>query len=98
MNRFGKPRLLPHEWFFGAFLLLTWLRLVAAVGPLDLNALLYLAMMLVNAVLIGWCAVRETRARWLARLWQYPVLMNVAFMTMGSTALKVVSHRRDAML
>ncbi|HEV7401891.1 MAG TPA: phosphatase PAP2 family protein [Chthoniobacteraceae bacterium] len=98
MNGLRKPRLLPHEWFFGAFLFVTWLRLVAAVGPLDPDAVLYLALVLVNAGLLAWCEVRETRARWLVRLWQYPVLMNVVFMTMGSTALKVASHRRDAVL
>jgi len=98
MNWFRKIKLLPHEWFFGGFLLVTWLRLVAAFGPLDPNALLYLALVLVNAALIVRCEVRETRARWFARLWYYPVVMNVAFMTMGSTALKVVSHRQDAAL
>ncbi len=98
MNWPRESRLLPHEWFFGAFLFVTWLRLVAAVGPLDPNTLLYLGMLLGNAALIALCEARETRARWFARLWAYPVVMNVAFATMGSTALKVASHRRDAVL
>src|SRR4051812_48658227 len=98
MNGFRLTRLLPHEWAFGAFLLVTWLRLVAAVGPLDPHALLYLAMVLVNAALIVWCEARDPGPVGFARLWYYPVAINVAFTTMGSTALKVVSHRRDAML
>jgi hypothetical protein len=98
MNWFRATKLLPHEWFFGAFLLVTWLRLIVAVGPLDSDALLYLGLILINAAVITRCELRETRARWFARLWYYPVVMNVAFMTMGSTAMKVVSRRQDAVL
>jgi hypothetical protein len=98
MNWLRQARLLPHEWFFGAFLLVTWLRLIAAVGPLDPDALLYLALALVNAALIVRCERRETRERWFARLWFYPVLINVVFIAMGSTALKVTPHRQDAVL
>jgi len=98
MNWFRPARLLPHEWFFGAFLLITWLRLVATVGPLDPDALLYLALLGVNAALIVWGEARETRPRWFTRLWFYPVLVNVVFMTMGSTALKLVPHRQDTLL
>jgi len=98
MNWLRKIRPLPHEWFFGAFLLVTWLRLLAAVGPLDPNALLYLALIVINSALIVWCEARDTRPRWYARLWYYPIVINVVFMNMGSTALKVVSQRRDALL
>jgi hypothetical protein len=98
MNWIRKAPLLPHEWFFGAFLLTTWLRLLIAVGPLDSDALLYLGLLLVNATLIICCEVRETRAIWFARLWAYPVVMNLVFMTMGSTALKLVPHHQDTVL
>jgi hypothetical protein len=98
MNWFRQARILPHEWFFGAFLLVTWLRLAVAVGPLDPDAWLYLGLLLVNAALIVCCEARETRARWFARLWFYPVVINVVFTTMSSTALKVVSQRQDAVL
>jgi hypothetical protein len=98
MNRSCKSKLLPHEWFFGVFLLVTWLRLVVVVGPMDPDALLYLVLVLVNVAVIARCESRQTGARWWARLWYYPVVMNVAFATMGSTALKVVSQRQDAVL
>ncbi|EDY19186.1 phosphoesterase PA-phosphatase related [Chthoniobacter flavus Ellin428] len=98
MNRLRTLRLLPHEWFFGAFLLITSLRLIAAVGPLDPAALLYPGLLLLNAALIVWSEVRQTQARWFARLWAYPVMINVVFMTMGSTALKLVSHPQDTIL
>jgi membrane-associated phospholipid phosphatase len=92
------PRLLPHEWCFGGFLLLTWLRLLAAVGPLDPSALLYFFLLLGGTILTARCLAQPTKARWYARLWYYPVIMNVAFVTMGSTALKLVPHRQDAFL
>ncbi len=66
MNWLRQIRPLPHEWFFGAFLLVTWVRLIAVAGPFDPNALLYLALMLISATLITWCTARETRLRWLA--------------------------------
>ena len=98
MSWIRKLGLLPHEWFFSLFLLITWVRLIVAAGPLDSGAILYLALMLINGVLIFRCVTRETRGRWYARLWFYPVVINVVFMTMGPVAMKVVAHRRDALL
>lgn len=98
MNRLRTLRLLPHEWFFNAFLLVTWVRLIFAVGPQDPAAFLFLGLLLLNAALIGWCEVHQTQARWFARLWAYPVIINVVFMTMGSTAMKLISCRRDIVL
>jgi hypothetical protein len=98
MKSFRTTRLLPHEWFFGAFLLLHWLRLVLAVGPLDRDALLYLVLLLVNAFAIAWCQRRETNLRWQLRLWFYPVAMNAVFFTMNSAVLKVTPHKCDALL
>lgn len=98
MKRFRKWPLLPHEWFFGGFLLVTWLRLVRAVGPLDRDALLYLALLLANAGVIAWCLARPGRLRWHARLWFYPLAMNVLFFTMGSSALKVNPQKLDSLL
>ena len=98
MNGLRITQLMPHEVFFGGFLLVTWLRLMVCEGPLDLNALLYLAMLLGCVAMLALCVARETRARWFARLWYYAVIMNVTFMTMGSTAMKIVARRQDAML
>jgi membrane-associated phospholipid phosphatase len=90
--------LLPHEWCFGGFLLLTWLRLLAAVGPLDSSALLYLILIVTGTALTARCLAQPTKARWFARLWYYPVVMNINFPTMGDTALKLVSKRQDEFL
>lgn len=95
MNWFRSLNLLPHEWFFGAFLLAHWLRLVAAVGPLDCDALLYFILLLTNLFVIAWCRRRETSLRWHLRLWFYPVAMNAVFFTMSSAVLKVTPHKLD---
>ncbi len=38
MNPSRKTRRLPHEWLFGTFFVIQWLRLVFACGPLDRDA------------------------------------------------------------
>ena len=98
MNWIFKTKLLPHEGIFGLFLLVTWLRLVLAVGPLDRDALIYLVILLVNIAIIGWCWRRETTLRWQVRLWFYPVAMNTVFPLMGSAVLKITAHKFDAQL
>lgn len=98
MNRFFTARILPHEVFFGAFLLVQWLRLVAVAGLLDRDALFYFGLLVVNVLVIAWCWRRETNPRWHLRLWYYPVAMNVVFETMGPAVLKVSPHKCDAAL
>lgn len=90
--------LLPHECFFGAFLLLQWLRLVWTVGPTDAHALLYLGLLLANVAVITWCENGETTLRWQLRLWFYPVVMNLVFFTMGPAIMKVAPGRYDLAL
>ena len=98
MNWFRKANLLPHEWFFGAFLIIHWLRLMMAVGPRDPDVLLYSALLAANVFLIAWCRMRETRQRWQFRLWFYAVAMNVVFMNMKSSVPKVTPHKCDWIL
>jgi hypothetical protein len=98
MNCFRKAGLLPHEWFFGAFLVILWGRLVMSVGPSDPDTLLYFGLMLVNASVIAWCRLRETTLSWQFRLWFYPVVMNVVFMNMKSSVMKVTMHKWDEVL
>lgn len=90
--------LLAHEWFFGAFLLMQWVRLLWAVGPLDRDAEIYLALILANVALIAWCESDPTPHRWHLRLWFYPVAMNVIFFTMSSAVPKVAPQPWDATL
>ena len=90
--------LLPHEWYFGAFLLIQWLRLVAARGALDPHALLYAGLLLASSLVITRCFRKQTNLRWQVRLWFYPVAMNAAFFTMGQVVEKISSWRSDAAL
>jgi len=98
VNCFRKVGLLPHEWFFGAFLVILWGRLVMAVGPSDPDTFLYFALLMVNVSVIAWCRLRETAVSWQFRLWFYPVVMNVVFMNMKSSVLKITSHKWDEVL
>ena len=98
MNLPPRYKLLPHEWCFGAFLIVHWLRLVAAAGVLDPYALLYAALLITNVAVIARCQRQETDLRWQVRLWFYPVAMNAAFFTMGQTVAKVFTGRCDGAL
>ena len=98
MSRRPRSKLLPHEWFFGAFLVIQWLRLVVARGPLDPHALLYAGLLVCNGLVISRCLRQETNLRWHVRLWFYPVAMNVAFVTMGEVVDKISPWRSDAAL
>lgn len=98
MNQPSGRSLLPHEWIFGTFLVVHWLRLVAAAGVLNPYALLYAALLAANVTVIVRCHRRETDLRWLVRLWFYPVAMNAVFFTMGQTITIVFSGRCDGVL
>ncbi|MFH0945777.1 MAG: phosphatase PAP2 family protein [Planctomycetota bacterium] len=71
---------------------------MVGAGPLDRDALLYFVLLLVNVLMIARCQRRATAVRWHLRLWFYPVAMNVAFFSMGSSVLKVAPHKVDAVL
>ncbi|MBM3847545.1 MAG: hypothetical protein FJ405_14835 [Verrucomicrobia bacterium] len=42
----ARFRVLPHEWSFGAFLVITWTRLAAEAGLADPHSLLFLGCIL----------------------------------------------------
>ncbi len=79
MRALKKPPLLLHEVFFGAFLFLTWARLVFAAGFFNRDALIYLLFLVVNAFAIYPSLVANTEYRWRLRLAYYPIAMNLAY-------------------
>ncbi|TCJ14666.1 phosphatase PAP2 family protein [Parasulfuritortus cantonensis] len=89
-------RLLPHEWLFGAYLALTWLRLVAAQGVLGGDALIYLAGLGLAAGLAVWGERRATATAWRWRLLYYPVAMNLYFQEMRNAIPALTAYRFDA--
>ena len=59
--RAEAARLLPHEVFFGLFLVVMWLRLTVAVGPMASDALVFFALIVLNVVVIAVATRRPTR-------------------------------------
>jgi len=72
-------QLLPHEIIFGAFLFVTWFRLVFAVGFFAPHTLFYLVLVGISGGLIYACRRQETSLRWRARLLFYFVAMNAVY-------------------
>ena len=82
---FSQDAVLPHELFFGAFLLITWLRLVLKQGLLHPLAGLYLACGLGSVAVAIWTKRAPTPTRWRVRLLYYPAMMGVVFYAMTAT-------------
>ena len=98
MNFFLRLKLLPHEWFFGGFLVIQWLRLCCAAGPQDADALLYAVTILASGLTVACCLRWQTRLWWWARLWLPVVAMNVVFTNMKTSVLKVTPQKFDGVL
>jgi len=98
MKRFDHWRLLPHEIFFGLFLLITWMRLGWTLGFLGGDALFYLALIAANVWAIWYCRFNPTHARWRLGLLFYPIAMNVVFMHMKTAIPKIHPARMDGFL
>lgn len=93
-----KKLLLAHEAFFGAFLLVTWTRFAAKLGPASPEALLYLGLILLDGLLIALCLRKPGRLRWFLRLLFHPVAMNILFLHMKGAIPKIAPHRMDVLL
>lgn len=91
-------RLLTHEWLCGAFLVSLWVRVVWVSGLLDADAMVLLAVMILNGSVLAWCARRESELRWRVRLLFYPVAMNLVYFTLTTAVPKVHPALEDAVL
>jgi membrane-associated phospholipid phosphatase len=91
-------RLLPHEFFFGLFLVITWMRLGFTVGFLGPDALLYFVLIVINVWVIWLCRSNGTSVRWRLGSLFYPLVMNVVFMHMKTAIPKIHPQRMDAVL
>lgn len=91
-------RPLPHEIFFGLFLVVTWLRLGTTCGFFGSDALFYLALILVNVAAIWFCRSKDTALRWRVGLLFYPIAFNVIFMQMKTAIPKIHPAKMDAAL
>jgi membrane-associated phospholipid phosphatase len=92
------PRLLPHEWICGAFLLVLWVRLLPRVGPQASAVLFVFGLLCMNAVLVTCSVFREHSSGWRFRLLFYPVTMNLIYPLLRSWIPPVHPHLEDAAL
>jgi membrane-associated phospholipid phosphatase len=90
--RVPRHRLLPHEYIFQIFVLITWLRLIRASGFSDPLSLLYFSFLLIAALLV-YLSIRIPQQQWpwRLRLFYYPIVMNVAYVNMASVVAAI--HR-----
>ncbi len=93
----GMDRVLPHEWVFGAFLLLIAIRLLANEAARGWS-LVYFGLLLAAIYMVSWTEIEPTAARWRIRLGSYFVVMGIAFYTMGFAIPLLSSQRMDSML
>jgi membrane-associated phospholipid phosphatase len=74
---------LPHEWIFGTYLLLTGLRLFAHGGAAEHWSLVFFGCLAGAIGLFIWTEQRPTAWRWRLRLLFYPAAMGLSFYAMG---------------
>jgi membrane-associated phospholipid phosphatase len=74
---------LPHEWVFGTFLLLTGVRLFLHGGAARAWSSVFLGCLLGGVVVFFWAERNLTPGRWRVRLLYYPAAMGVSFFAMG---------------
>jgi membrane-associated phospholipid phosphatase len=91
-------QLLPHEYVFGCFLILTWARLVIGVGPLNSSALVFAGYVLISLGVIWWALRRPTTFRYRARLLFFPALMGISFYTLPQAVAMLNVPRADPLL
>jgi membrane-associated phospholipid phosphatase len=91
-------RLLPHELFFGLFLVITWARLCATVGFAAPDALFYAAMIAGWLWSIWFCRARDTPRTWRLGLLFYPLAMNLVFQEMRTGIPAIHPESMDSWL
>jgi len=94
----NKVGLLPHEVFFGLFLLVTWVRLGVVVGWFSGDALIYLGLIVLNLAAIRYYHSGESPRRWRLGLLYYPLAMNFIFVDMKFAIPKIHPARMDPVL
>jgi PAP2 superfamily len=74
---------LPHEWIFGTFLLLTGLRLFAHGGNGQWWSLVFFGCLAAGTAICSWAGSASTPFRLRIRLLFYPAAMGISFYAMG---------------
>ena len=90
--------LLPHEVFFGFFLIIMWGRLLAVEGLFGPDSLLYLLLIAVNLAACWFPRRSDTSLRWRVGLLFYPIAMNVIFQNLKTAVPTIHPGRMDTWL
>jgi 1-acyl-sn-glycerol-3-phosphate acyltransferase len=90
--------LLPHEIFFGLFLLVMTVRVIAVEGVFGPDSLLYMGFIAVNFVAVWFCRARNTALSWRIGMLFYPVAMNLIFTNMKVSVPRIHPGKLDWLL
>jgi membrane-associated phospholipid phosphatase len=94
---FKAAAVLPHEWIFGAFLLITGVRLFANSAARGWS-FAFFACVAVTIGLVFWGERSPTPWRWRVRLASYFVVMGAAFYAMRAAVPLLGNPRLDGLL
>jgi PAP2 superfamily len=89
---------LPHEWVFGTFLLLTAVRLFVHGGPARGWSLVFFGCLLAALLPLAWNESSLTPLRWRLRLLVYPAVMGISFYALGEAVPLLGNPRVDGLL
>lgn len=92
------PSLFEHELFFGAFLLITFVRLAAAQGIFWADTLVFGAGLIAASMLVIYDRRINTDPSLRVRLLFYPVAMNIYFQQMRSAIPAISPEKLDPLL
>lgn len=87
--------ILPHEWCFGAFLALTWLRLAFTGRPALVWSFIFLGCLVASVGIIRWAQQKPDGLRWRIRLLFYPAAMGITFYSMAHAVPLLGIPQRD---
>ena len=79
-----KRHVLPHEWIFGGFLVLTALRLLVLAGISDWHTQVFIAFAVGCVVAVIASSRSPGPIAWRARLLWYPSVMGISFYILGT--------------
>jgi hypothetical protein len=96
--RVVRWRTMPHEWAFGAMLLVMAARLLWQPGVAQVCSLLFGLYFLAGFALIWWCTSRPTPWRWRVRLMWYHVSMGLVFYTLPTAVRQLGVASADSLL
>ncbi|HZR02736.1 MAG TPA: phosphatase PAP2 family protein [Burkholderiales bacterium] len=90
--------ILEHEWIFGAFLLLMWIRLTSVDSLTSADAAVFGLLLIANAAVVFATASRDTFLAWRLRLAFHPLAIGIVFVQMRSAVPAVNTWRADGLL